>query len=91
MNAVDSRGMTPLHLAQSRLRLARKSDDEGGMPLSRKAEMLKIVEMVHQYLSVTHSDTNEVEELDRLAGQLSLSETTDQVCMCERLYSVLFL
>ncbi len=85
MNAVDSRGMTPLHLAQSRLRLARKSDDEGGMPLSRKAEMLKIVEMVHQYLSVTHSDTNEVEELDRLAGQLSLSETTDQVCMCARL------
>ncbi len=82
MNAVDSRGMTPLHLAQSRLRLARQSDDEGGMPLSCKGEVVKIIEMMQQYLSINHSNKDEMAELDKLAGQLSLSETRDQVCVC---------
>ena len=81
MNAVDSRGMTPLHLAHSRLKLARESDDRDGMPLSRKAEMVRVVEMVQEYLTVTHSNKDEVDELDRLAGKLSLSETTEQVRM----------
>ena len=79
MNAVDSRGVTPLHLAFSRLRIARDSDDEGGLPLSRKKEITQIVEMVQQYLHVTKSSKDETDELERLASQLSLSETKQQV------------
>lgn len=79
VNAVDSRGVTPLHLANSRLRIARESDDIGGLPLSRKSEMLRIVEMVQEYLSCTNSTQDETEELERLAGKLSLSETPEQV------------
>ena len=79
VNAMDSRGVTPLHLALSRLRIARDNDDEGGLPLSRKKEITQIVEMVQKYLHVTKSSKDETEELERLAGQLSLSETPQQV------------
>ena len=79
MNAMDSRGVTPLHLALSRLRIARDSDDEGGLPLSRKKEITQIVEMVQKYLDVTKSSKDETDELERLASQLSLSETPQQV------------
>ena len=79
VNAVDSRGVTPLHLALSRLRIARDSDDEGGLPLSRKKEMTQIVEMVQKYLHVTKSSKDETDELERLASKLSLSETHQQV------------
>ena len=76
---MDSRGVTPLHLALSRLRIARDSDDEGGLPLSRKKEITQIVEMVQKYLHVTRSSKDETDELERLASQLSLSETPQQV------------
>lgn len=79
VNAVDARGVTPLHLANTRLRLARESDDVGGFPLSRKPEMLRIVEMVQEYLNHTHCSQDETDELERLAGKLSLSETPEQV------------
>lgn len=79
VNAMDSRGVTPLHLALSRLRIARDSDDEGGLPLSRKKEMTQIVDMVQQYLHITRGSKDEADELERLAGQLSLSETPQQV------------
>jgi len=79
VNSTDARGVTPLHLAHSRLRLARESDDIGGIPLSRKHEMIKIVEMIQEYLSSSHGNKDEIEELDKLAGQLSISETTEQV------------
>ena len=87
MNAMDSRGVTPLHLALSRLRITRDSDDEGGLPLSRKKEMTQIVEMVQKYLHITKSSKDETDELERLAGQLSLSETPQQVkknCACSQ-------
>ena len=79
VNSVDSRGVTPLHLANSRLRLARESDDIGGLRLSRKPEMLRIVEMVQEYLNHTHCSQDETDELERLAGKLSLSDTPEQV------------
>ena len=79
VNAIDSRGITPLHLALSRLRIARDSDDEGGLPLSRKKDITQIVEMVQKYLHVTKSGKDETDELEKLASQLSLSETSQQV------------
>ena len=79
VNAMDSRGVTPLHLALSRLRIARDSDDKGGLPLSRKNEITQIVEMIHKYLHVTKSSKDETDELEKLASQLSLSETPQQV------------
>ena len=79
VNALDGRGVSPLHLAHSRLRLARQSDDEGGEGLSRKREMCGIVEMLRQYLVITKSDKDDADELEVLASKLSLSETPEQV------------
>ena len=79
MNAMDGRGVTPLHLAYSRLRLARRSDDEGGEALSRKKEIYGIVEMLREFLTITKSDKDETDELEALAGKLTLSDTTEQV------------
>ena len=45
MNAVDLRGVTPLHLAQSRLRLIGDSEGRGsaeGIPLTRKKEITNV-------------------------------------------------
>ena len=39
----------------------------------------QIVEMVKEYIHVSENDRNETIELERLAGQLSLSETHQQV------------
>ena len=78
VNALDSRGVTPLHLALSRLRIARECDDQDGLPLSRKRDMMQIVEMIQSYLHLS-SCSDETDELEKLAGKLSLSETTEQV------------
>ena len=40
----------------------------------------QIVEMIREYLQVSHSTRGETEELERLASQLTLSETPKQVC-----------
>ena len=79
VNALDGRGVSPLHLAYSRLRLARRSDDAGGEALSRKREMSGIVEMLREYLTLTDSGREETDELDELASKLSLSDTPQQV------------
>ena len=39
----------------------------------------QIVDMIREFLHLTESSKNETEELERLAGQLSLSETPEQV------------
>ena len=70
-------------MAYSRLRLARESDDKGGEALSRKSEMCGMVEMLKEYLHVTKSNKDETEELEELAGRLSLSETSEQVCLSD--------
>ena len=92
MNALDARGVTPLHLANSRLRLARESDDRGGECLSRKKEIYGIVEMLREYLAASRGifgddgdneggggGDQETRELEELASKLSLSETPEQV------------
>ena len=43
----------------------------------------QIVEMIWEYLQVSHSTRGETEELERLASQLTLSETPKQVCELE--------
>ena len=40
----------------------------------------QIVEMIREYLQVSHTTRGETEELERLASQLTLSETPKQVC-----------
>ena len=40
---------------------------------------VQIVEMVKEYLHVSENSRNETIELEKLAGQLSLSETQQQV------------
>lgn len=80
VNALDGRGVSPLHLAHSRLRMARESDDRAGQPLSRKNEIYGIVDMLRQYLVITESHREETDELEALASRLTLSETTEQVC-----------
>lgn len=79
MNALDGRGVTPLHLAYSRLRLARESDDREGQPLSRKREIYGIVDMLREYLVLTKSHRDETDELEALASKLTLSETKEEV------------
>ena len=44
----------------------------------------QIVDMIREYLHLTESSKNETEELERLASQLSLSETPEQVGERER-------
>ncbi len=68
MNALDGRGVTPLHLANSRLRLARESDDRGGECLSRKREIYGIVEMLREYLAASNSTFRDEEEEDEGGG-----------------------
>ena len=80
MNALDGRGVSPLHLAHSRLRIARNSDDAGGQPLSRKTEIYGIVDMLREYLVITKSKQDETDELEALASKLTLSETPEEVC-----------
>jgi hypothetical protein len=93
VNATDAKGVTPLHLALSRLRMlgGKETAEEGGgserggeggngVPSFRKKEIMHIVEMMKEYLHVSKSSSqNETMELERLAGQLSISETTQQV------------
>lgn len=79
MNALDGRGVSPLHLAHSRLRLARDSDDREGQPLSRKTEIYGIVSMLREYLVITESHKDETDALEGLASRLTLSETTEEV------------
>ncbi|CAI8018881.1 Ankyrin repeat domain-containing protein 54 [Geodia barretti] len=94
VNATDTKGVTPLHLALSRLRMlgGKESKEEGGggserggeggngAPSFRKKEIMHIVEMIKEYLHVSKSSSqNETVELERLAGQLSISETPQQV------------
>ena len=43
MNAVDLRGVTPLHLALSRLRVIGGEDSPEGIPLTRKKEITQVV------------------------------------------------
>ena len=43
MNAVDLRGVTPLHLALSRLRVIGGEDSPEGVPLTRKKEISQVV------------------------------------------------
>ena len=81
INATDVRGVTPLHLAHSRLKIARESDDIGGEALSRKREICGIVEMLKEYLTITECDQEETKELEDLASRLTLSETPEQVRM----------
>ena len=43
MNAVDLRGVTPLHLALSRLRVIGGEDSPEGIPLTRKKEITQVI------------------------------------------------
>ena len=43
MNAVDLRGVTPLHLALSRLRVIGGEDSPEAIPLTRKKEITQVV------------------------------------------------
>ena len=43
VNAVDLRGVTPLHLALSRLRVIGGEDSPEGIPLTRKKEITQVV------------------------------------------------
>ena len=51
-------------------------------PLATHLQMFtlpQIVEMIREYIQVSHSTRSETEELERLASQLTLSETPKQV------------
>ena len=57
MNAVDLRGVTPLHLALSRLRVIGGSEGEDspeGIPLTRKKEITQVVVCSMCYFSPAH-------------------------------------
>ena len=81
VNATDLRGVTPLHLALSRLRILGEGEGtSSSTDLRRKKDITQIVEMIREYLHVTDGSKDETEELEKLASQLSLSETPQQVC-----------
>ena len=84
VNATDFRGTTPLHLALSRLRILGEGDTSTsppakGISLQRKKEVTQIVQMIQEYFQLTESSRDETDELERLASQLTLSETPQQV------------
>jgi len=79
LEALDDRGVSPLHLARSRLKIARSKEDDGGVALTRKMEVSRVVEMLKEFLRVTQSSREETTELEDLASKLSLSETPQQV------------
>ncbi len=89
VNTTDFRGVTPLHLALSRLKIlgeeqpSSSSSSSGppakGVSLRRKTELTHIVEMIQEYFQQTAGSKVEADELERLASELSLSETPQQV------------
>lgn len=79
MDAVDDKGITPLRLAHSRLRITRDGDDDAELPFTRKTEVLRIVEMLKEFLMATHGSKDETTELEELASKLSISDTLKQV------------
>lgn len=87
INTTDFRGVTPLHLALSRLKIlgegatssSSSSAPEEGVSLRRKKEITQIVEMIQGYLQLSGTSEGEMDELEGLASQLSLSETPQQV------------
>ena len=79
VEALDDRGVSPLHLAHSRLKIARGKDDDGGVALTRKMEVSRVVQMLKEFLRVTQSSREETRELEDLASKLSVSETPQQV------------
>ncbi len=79
VEALDDRGISPLRLAHSRLKIAKSKEDEGGLALTRKMEVGRIVDMLKEFLRATRSSKEETQGLEELAGKLSLCETPQQV------------
>eukprot|EP00731_Ephydatia_muelleri_P028672 Em0020g316a len=75
VNALDINGTTPLHLALSTLKISATNNPNS----DRKEELQQVVDMMREYLSVSRSTKDESVELEKLASQLSISQTPQEV------------
>ena len=75
MNALDVNGTTPLHLALSTLKISSTNNPNSG----RKEELQQVVDMMREYMSISRTTKDESAELEKLASQLCISQTPQEV------------
>lgn len=77
INSCDAQGRSPLHLAQSKLRLL--SQCKNGVCTSVKQTVLQVIEMLIAYFDKQKDSTDEAELLNAFQNRLQISDNGDKV------------
>lgn len=77
INSCDAQGRSPLHLAQSKLRLL--SQCKNGVCTSVKETVLQVIEMLIAYFNQQKNSTDEAELLNAFQSRLQISDNGEKV------------